>query len=126
MNYFKIIYNYSLFFIVFNHWFFVHCLLEDLQEVLGNSISYLNQGLNIIKRAEEFVENSIGEDCEFNLCEKKGLVAQEKSQHVPSSNGCGSLDFLFDDSEDSLIHVEKEFRCEEHVKICRTGDQDQF
>ena len=104
----------------------LRALLEDLQEVLGNSISYLNQGLNIIKRAEEFVENSIGEDCEFNLCEKKDLVAQEKSQHIPSSNGCGSLDFLFDDTEDSLIHVEKEFRCEEHVKICRTDDQDQF
>ena len=124
MNYCKIIYIYSLIFIVVQHCIFVHCLLEDLQEVLGNSISYLNQGLNMIKRAEEFVENSIGEECEF-LC-KKGLVPRPKSRHVPSSNGCGSLDFLFDDSEDSLIHVEKEFRCEEHVKICRTGDQDQF
>ena len=110
MNYFNIIYNYSLIFIVLNHYIFVHCLLEDLQEALGNSISYLNQGLNIIKRAEEFVENSIGEECEFNSCDKKGLVAQPKSRHVPSSNGCGSLDFLFDDSEDSFIHVEKEFR----------------
>ena len=86
-----------------------------------SSISYLNQGLNIIKRAEEFVENSIGEDCEFNLCEKKGLVAQEKSQHIPSSNGCGSLDFLFDDSEDSLIHVEKEFSILTNEKVICSG-----
>ena len=35
---------------------------------------------------------------------------QDKSGHVKTSNGCGSLDIIFDDSENSLIHVEKEFR----------------
>ena len=29
---------------------------------------------------------------------------------MKTSNGCGSLDIIFDDSENSLIHVEKEFR----------------
>ena len=90
-------------------------LFEDIREMMSNSISYLNQGLDVIKRIEEFVDNSIGEECIFE-CSKKGYIAKPKSNYVPSTNGCGSLDFLFDDSEESLIHVEKEFSqcCDDH------------
>ena len=39
-----------------------------------------------------------------------------RSGHIQTSNGCGCFDFIFDDSEESLIHVEKEFIacCNDH------------
>ena len=92
----------------------VHCFLEELQDIMSNSISYLNKGLSLVKRVEDFIDNSIGEECIYEC--KGGKVLKPKSNHVPTSNGCGSLDFLFDDSEDSFIYVEKDFQncCNEH------------
>ena len=77
-----------------------------------------------MQRFEEFVDNTIEEDWLFQ-CPKgqqikvnhsrkhefySNVPYQDKSGHVKTSNGCGSLDLIFDDSENSLIHVEKEFR----------------
>ena len=92
----------------------VHCFLEELQDIMSNSISYLNKGLSLVKRVEDFIDNSIGEECIYEC--KGGKVPKPKPNHVPTSNGCGSLDFLFDDSEDSFIYVEKDFQncCNEH------------
>ena len=47
---------------------------------------------------------------DFEYAQWIHLFLQAKYGHVKTSNGCGSLDIIFDDSENSLIHVEKEFR----------------
>ena len=90
-------------------------LLEDFSDLLSNSLSYLKRGLEVAKQVDDFVEHTIGEECEFE-CDKKGFVAQPRKFHQPSANGCGSFDFLFDDTEGSFIHVEKEFSlcCDSH------------
>lgn len=88
--------------------------VDDLEETLGNSLSYLKKGLSIIKNVDEFIENTIGEDCQFEC--KRGHEPVPKPDHKPTSNGCGSLEFLFDDSEESWIHVERDFTkcCDDH------------
>lgn len=90
-------------------------LFEGLQDTLSDTISYLKEGLNIIQKLEEFVDNTIGEECIFE-CDKRGFIPRARKDHVPTSNGCGSLDFLFDDNKESFIHVEKEFSlcCDDH------------
>ena len=40
----------------------VHGFLEEIQETLGSSLSYLKKALNIVKNVEEFIDNTIGED----------------------------------------------------------------
>merc|ERR1719273_2584818 len=107
-----------------------HCngLFEDIQETLTHSLSYLKKGLEIVQNVEEFVDNTIGEDCQFE-CKKSGYVPVPKDKHRPTSNGCGSLDFLFDDTEESFVHVEKEFTqcCDVHdfcYDTC-TADKDE-
>ena len=67
--------------------------------------SYL--GLAIVKNDEEFIDNTIGEDCEFEC--RPGYEAIPNLNHHSTTNGCGSLDLIFDDSEESFIHVEQEF-----------------
>ena len=64
--------------------------------------------MDIVKNVEEFIDNTIGEDCQFE-CNKPGYEPIPKLNHVSTSNGCGSLNMIFDDSEESFIHVEKEF-----------------
>ena len=81
---------------------------EELNDLLGNSLSYLKRGLDIAKQVDEFVEHTIGEECLFE-CPKAGFIAVPRKTHKASANGCGSFDFLFDDSEESFIFVEKEF-----------------
>lgn len=90
-------------------------MLEDFSDLLSNSLSYLKRGLEVAKQVDDFVEHTIGEECEFE-CDKKGFVAKPRKSYRPSANGCGSFDFLFDDTEESLIHVEKEFSncCDVH------------
>lgn len=88
---------------------------DDLKDTLANSLSYLQKGVNILQSVDEFIENTIGEDCEFQC--KPGFEAVARHNHQPSGNGCGSLDVIFDDSEDSWIHVEEEF-----TKCCNTHD----
>ena len=64
-------------------------------------------GLAIVKNVEEFIDNTIGEDCEFEC--RPGYEAIPNLNHQSTTNGCGSLDLIFDDSEESFIHVEQEF-----------------
>jgi len=85
----------------------VYGLLDEIQETLGNSLSYLKKGLAIVKNVEEFIDNTIGEDCEFEC--RPGYEAIPNLNHQSTTNGCGSLDLIFDDSEESFIHVEQEF-----------------
>ena len=92
-----------------------HGFLEDIKTSLGSAKEYLNNvlpmisdGLKAVKKFEEFVDNTIEEDCYFE-CPKGQELSGAKKEHVRTSNGCGSLDIIFDDSENSLIHVEKEF-----------------
>ena len=91
-------------------------ILEDFSGLLSNSLSYLKRGLEVAKQVDDFVEHTIGEECEFE-CSKKGFVAVPRKAHQPSANGCGSFDFLFDDTEESFIHVEKAFS-----KCCNAHD----
>lgn len=95
--------------------------LDDVKNTLGSAKTYLNDllplinsGLKAVQKFEEFIDNTIEEDC-FYQC-PYGQVAMERSSHVKTSNGCGSLDVVFDDKEDSWIYVEKEFSscCEDH------------
>ena len=88
--------------------------LDDIKTTLGSAKTYLDNvlpmisdGLKAVKKFEEFVDNTIEEDCFFEC--PNGKLAYPNEKHVKTSNGCGSLDIIFDDSENSLIHVEKEF-----------------
>ena len=47
-----------------------------------------------------------------------GYEPLPRSGYKKTSNGCGSFDFIFDDSPDSLIHVEKEF-----ISCCNQHDE---
>ena len=60
-----------------------------------------------MKNVEEFIDNTIGEDCQYEC--KRGFEPIAKPNHQSTSNGCGSLDVIFDDSEESFIYVEQEF-----------------
>ena len=47
-----------------------------------------------------------------------GYEPLPRNGYKKTSNGCGSFDFIFDDSPDSLIHVEKEF-----ISCCNQHDE---
>jgi len=109
-----------------------NCFLEDIKESLGSAKMYLDQvlpmisdGLKAVKKFEEFVDNTIEEDCYFE-CPRGQKLLGPKQEHVRTSNGCGSLDVIFDDSENSLLHVEKEFSvcCDEHDVCYDTCGED--
>jgi len=106
-------------------------LLEDIKTTLGSAKTYLDQllplisdGLKAVQRFEEFVDNAIEEDCYFQCPRGQSLVP--RGGHTGTSNGCGSLDIIFDDSEDSLIHVEREFSdcCDQHDVCYDTCGED--
>lgn len=83
-------------------------LLKEAQDFLvDDMLPIISKGIVAVQKVEEFVDATIGEDCSFEC--PGSQVPRSKQGHVTSSNGCGSLDVLFDDSEESLIHVEKEF-----------------
>jgi len=96
--------------------------MEDVKTALNTAKGYLddilpiiNNGIRTVQKFEEFVENAIDEDCYYE-CEK-GAVKEAREGHIYTSNGCGSLDLIFDDSNESLIYVEKEFS-----ECCNTHD----
>jgi len=95
--------------------------LEDIKTSLGSAKTYLgdllpliSDGLKAVQRFEQFVDNAIDEECVFEC--RKGYSLVSKAGHEGTSNGCGSLDIIFDDSESSLIHVERDFSdcCDQH------------
>jgi len=97
--------------------------LDDIKSTLGTAKTYMDQmlplisdGLKAVKKFEEFVDNTIEEDCYFEC--PRGKVVKPNENHTKTSNGCGSLDIIFDDSENSLIHVEKDFS-----DCCGTHDE---
>ena len=117
--------------VIILHLHYSIAFLEDLKSTLGNAKTYLDQvlplisdGLKAVKKFEEFVDNSIEEDCFFEC--PNGKVIKVNDNHIKTSNGCGSLDMIFDDSENSLIHVEKEFSdcCRNHDVCYDTCGED--
>eukprot|EP00088_Acartia_fossae_P023900 TRINITY_DN24881_c0_g1_i1.p1 TRINITY_DN24881_c0_g1~~TRINITY_DN24881_c0_g1_i1.p1 ORF type:complete len:194 (-),score=22.92 TRINITY_DN24881_c0_g1_i1:155-736(-) len=95
--------------------------MDDVKSALNSAKGYLDEilplisnGIKAVQRFEEFVENSIDEDCYYQC--PKGKVMKAKDSHVKTANGCGSLDYIFDDTPDSYIYVEKEFSecCQAH------------
>lgn len=122
--------NYLILLLILIHQ--TNCFLEDIKESLGSAKMYLDQvlpmisdGLKAVKKFEEFVDNTIEEDCYFE-CPRGQKLLGPKQEHVRTSNGCGSLDVIFDDSENSLLHVEKEFSvcCDEHDVCYDTCGED--
>ena len=93
--------------------------LEDLvkgaKDYFDELNPYLAKGVDLAKSVNEFIENTIAEDCPYE-CPRLGHSPVPRPGHIKSSNGCGSLDVIFDDSEDSLIHMEAGFMecCHEH------------
>jgi len=95
--------------------------IEDVKTALTSAKGYLDDilplisnGIKAVQKFEEFVENSIEEDCHYEC--PRGREARPRPTHVQTANGCGSLDMIFDDSQDSYIYVEKEFSdcCHNH------------
>jgi len=90
--------------------------LESLKTYYTTEVRpYVSEGLKMAERAERFVDSAIGEECVYE-CPRRGQAPVRRAGHVQTSNGCGSLDWIFDDSEESLIHVEKSFTgcCDDH------------
>jgi len=91
--------------------------LNGLMNYTAEVLPYLHKGVKMVQQAEQFVDSAIGEDCTYE-CDKEGYEALPRSGYIKTSNGCGSFDFIFDDSPDSLIHVEKEF-----IACCNDHDE---
>jgi len=96
--------------------------IDDVKTALNAAKGYLDDvlpmisnGIKAVQKFEEFVENSIDEDCYYEC--PKGTVMTPRESHVQTANGCGSLDMIFDDSNDSYLYVEKEFS-----ECCHTHD----
>ncbi len=79
--------------------------LSEAKKYLDEVTPYVVDGLKMVERAEQFIDSTIGEECEFEC--RRGLVKRARKGHQPKSNGCGSLNVLFDDSDQSYIFVEK-------------------
>ena len=88
--------------------------LSEAKKYLDDVTPYIMDGIKMVERAEQFVDSTIGEECEF-VC-RKGLVPRQKPGHVPDANGCGSMNVIFDDSDESYIRIEGDFTecCNEH------------
>lgn len=99
--------------------------LNGLMNYTAEVLPYLHKGVKMVQQAEQFVDSAIGEDCTYE-CDKEGYEALPRSGYIKTSNGCGSFDFIFDDSPDSLIHVEKEFIacCNDHDECYDTCNLD--
>ena len=64
----KVTFLYSVFV-----WFpLCSCYLQEIQEYLGQSLDYLKKGLKMAQDVEDFIDNTIGEECNFE-CPKKGF-----------------------------------------------------
>lgn len=83
---------------------------ETLKEVAVN----VNNGLKILARSMKYVENfidsTVEEDCVYSCRGSK--IPIPNPNHVPDSNGCGSLGVFFDKEDLSL--PEMEVCCNEH------------
>jgi len=98
-------------------------LLDTLHETLGSLRSYIGdlgpsflEGVKMMYKAERFVDSALGEECIYECPNRRKQEPLPRPGHVKTSNGCGSMDVIFDDSDESLIHVEKGFTecCDEH------------
>ena len=74
--------------------------VNGLKHYAGEILPYLQQGVKMVRRAEDFVDSAIGEDCTYECSKGEKFESIPRSGHVKTSNGCGSYDFLFDDSEE--------------------------
>ena len=87
----------------------IKATIDEAKVYLNDILPLINGGLIAVKQFEEFVENTIDEECYFE-CPRGKELRGPKTGHHKTSNGCGSMSVFFDDSEDSWIHVEREFR----------------
>ena len=103
----------------------IKATINEAEVYLNDILPKINGGLNAVKQFEEFVENTIDEECYFE-CPSGKVLKGPKSGHQKTSNGCGSMNVVFDNSEDSWIHVEREFSecCNTHDECYETCGED--
>ena len=79
----------------------IKATMNEAEVYLNDILPIINGGLNAVKQFEEFVENTIDEECYFE-CPRGKVLKGPKSGHHKTSNGCGSMNVVFDDSEAQL------------------------
>ena len=75
--------------------------IDEAKVYLNDILPMINGGLNAVEQFEEFVENTLDEECYFE-CPRGKVLRGPKSGHHKTSNGCGSMNVFFDDSEAQL------------------------
>ena len=103
----------------------IKATIGEAKVYLNDILPMINGGLKAVKQFEEFVENTLDEECYFE-CPRGKVLRGPKPGHHKTSNGCGSMNVFFDDSEESWIHVEREFSecCNVHDECYDTCGED--
>lgn len=91
------------------HGFFPY--LDDLYESLTSAREFFDDSMlpkmkdlySKLKRVHDVTDALIDEECQFNDCQIKGQVAVHRKGHTKTSNGCGALNLIFDDSDNSPV-----------------------
>ncbi len=74
---------------------------------------------------QEVYNHLIDEECDFDHC-GPGLAPVSDPSHVPSSDGCGAVNMLFDDSDASPVRLDPRFAdcCDDHDHCYDTCNSD--
>lgn len=93
--------------------------MEQAQNSLKEVAVAMNKGLKTLAQTIRFVENfidsTVEEDCYYKCPGRGQKIAVDNPNHVPKSNGCGSLGVFFE--EDDLPRPEMVDCCNMH-DIC--------
>ena len=63
--------------------------MDELCFQVNDMLPLVAEGLKAVQKAEEFIDASIGEECQFEC--RRGKVPASKPGHRPSSNGNSAL-----------------------------------
>ncbi len=82
------------------------------------ALSYAKDLMDTAERVYEAYESVIDEECAFDLCDhdRTGLRAAPDPRHVPRANGCGTVNYLFDHTDESPVRLDPSFTecCDQH------------
>lgn len=103
----------------------IYDAIDALKAYANDYAPYVKEGIKMATKAERFVDSAIGEECVYE-CPSIRMRPVARVGHVKTANGCGSFDVIFNDSEDSLVHVEKAFTecCDQHDYCYDTCNED--
>ena len=76
----------------------IKATIDEAKVYLNDILPMINGGLKAVKQFEEFVENTLDEECYFE-CPRGKVLKGPRLGHHKTSNGCGSMNMFFDDSE---------------------------